>query len=288
MSISRVNFLQKVSIILDDHWSSTTTSNGNAGGTTLIDSKLSKYPDGYFGDPNRDPQYWAYIGTTLRSVKDFVGNTGTLVLHNAYGSQIASSTAYSLHKYDRDKKILACNQALYECYPDYYLRVDDESTLDGLGSSDIDYTVPTTSGFVEFPDQIWSKHVSSTASDATITYTRITDYDAKLVNDAWKFYARISTGDDILLVGKAPLTQFGVSSTGDSGTTELTSIQANTVAYLAAAIFCDMMTNTVSAGNSGRFDALSAKFRKKYEELKKQTAMPRLDELRKDFGWRNE
>ena len=289
-TITLTSFLQKVSVILDDHISSTTTSAGNAGGTTMVDSSLKKYPNGHFGDPNSDPEWWAYVSTTstyeLLPVKDFTGSSGTITLHNAYGSptQIASSKAYSLHFYDRDKKVLASNLALYECYPDFYLRVDDEATLDGLGSSDVDYVVPTTMGFVDFPDQIWKKHISSTASDATITYTQITDYKSKLVDGAWKFYAEITEDDDILLVGRVPLTQF----TTDATTTELTDIQANTVAYKAASIFCRMKAETVNSQDAGRFKAMEADHEMTYQKLANRTRMARLTPPKSDYGWLDE
>ena len=284
MSIALTAFLQKVSVILDDHISSTPTSAGSTGGTTWIDSGLMKYPDGYFGDPNSDPEWWFYSGTTLRPVKLFSGGTGTGTLHNAFGSQISTTMSYSLHFYDRDKKIQACNLALYECYPDFYLRVDDEATLDGLGSSDVDYVVPTTTGFVDFPDQIWKKHLSSTASDATITYTQITDYKSKLVDGAWKFYAEITEDDDILLVGRVPLTQF----TNDASTTELTDIQANTVAYKAASIFCRMKAETVNSQDAGRFKAMEGDHELTYQKLANKTRMARLTPPKSGFDWLDE
>jgi len=277
MSITLSSFLDKVSILLNDYLTGTTTADGNTAKTTFIDSSLSKYPDNYFGSPERNPEWWAYVGTTLRSIKDFVGNTGTVIVHNAFSSQVTTSTAYSIHKYDRDKKILACNLSLYECYPDFYLRVDDETTLDGLGSSDIDYEVP--SAFTEFPDQIWKKHTSGDK----ITYTQITNYEAKLVDGKWKFYANITKDDDILLVGKTYLSQF----TNDASETELTEGQANTVAYLAASIFCRMMAGTVNATDSGRFDAMAQRFRGLYEENANKNRMSRLTSLRSGFDWAN-
>ena len=277
MTITLSSFLDKVSILLDDYLTSTTTDDGNSAKTTFIDSSLSKYPDNYFGNPDRDPEWWAYVGGELRSIKDFVGNTGTVIVYNAFSSQVTASTSYSIHKYDRDKKILACNLALYECYPDFYLRIDDETTLDGLGSSDIDYEVP--SAFAEFPDQIWKKHTSGDK----ITYTQITNYDAKLVDGTWKFYANITKDDDILLIGKTYLTQF--TANDDSSETELTDGQANTVAYLAASIFCRMMAGTVDASNSGRFDAMSQRFRNLYEDNANKNRMSRILPIKQGFAW---
>ena len=281
-TITLVNFLQKVSIILDDHISSTTTSAGNAGGTTMIDSALKKYPNGYFGDPNSDPEWWAYISTTLLPIKDFTSSTGTLTLHTAYGSptQIASSTAYSLHNKDRDKKILACNLSLYECFPDFYLRVDDATTLDGTGSSTNKYTVP--SAFTEFPDQIWALDDATTAVDRT----QITDYEKEEIDGSWYFYANITTGDDILLIGKTFLTQFTVTT--DSSTTTLNDLQANTVAYKAASIFCRIKAGTVNSQDAGRFKAMEADHEMTYQRLANNTRMPRILPLKADFdSWAN-
>ena len=274
-TITLVNFLQKVSIALDDHESSTTTSAGNSGGTTWIDSSLMKYPDGYFGDPNSDPEWWFYSGTTLRPVKSFSGGTGTGTLHNAFGSQIGNSTAYSLHFYDRDKKILACNLALYECFPDFYLRVDDETSLDGLGPTDIDYRVP--SAFTEPPDRIWKKHTSGDK----ITYTQITDYEMVQVDLGWKFYANITEGDDILLEGKTFLAQF----TTDTSTTTLNDMQANTVAYKAASIFCRIKAGTVNSQDAGRFKAMEGDHERTYQTLANSTRMERILPKKMDYSW---
>ena len=277
MTITLVNFLQKVSILLGDHLSSTTTSAGNAGGTTFIDSSLMKYPDGYFGNPERDPEYWFYSGTTLRPVKSFSGGTGTGTLHNAFGSQIASSTAYSLHKYNRDKKILACNQALIECYPDFYKRVEDATTLDGKGSSDNKYTVPAT--FTEFPDQIWKHHTGDTTT--LFGRTQITDFIYENIGGVWYFYANITEGDDIYLLGKTYLSQF----TNDASTTELSTGQANTVAYLAAAIFYEDFLDIIGSEDSGRFEALARKRRDKYQELANKNRMPITLSPKLGFDW---
>jgi len=280
MSIALTSFLQAVSIQLGDHLASTTTSAGNTDKTTLIDSALIKYPDGYFGDPNRDPEWWAYVGSALRSVKQFVGSTGTIIVHHAYSSQVASSTAYSLHKFDRDKKILACNQALIECYPDFYKRAEDATTLDGTGSSANKYEVPST--FMEFPDQIWKHHTGDTTT--FLTHTPITDFMYENIGGKWYFYANITTGDDIYLVGKTLLTQF----TNDASTTELTTGEANTVAYLAASIFCRTQSGIVSAADSGRFDSMANRFRGLYEQNAMRNRMPLVTSREVDFNWLDE
>ena len=166
-------FLGKVNNYLGDNISGTTDSAGNAGKTTFIDSALSKYDDNYFGDPERNPQWWAYIASELRSIKGFTQSSGTVEVHKAFTAQVGTATTYQIHRYDRDKKILACNQALNEAYPYFYKRVEDSTTLDGKGSSDNKYTVPVA--FTYFPDQIWQKHTAT----LVYTLTPITNYEVR-------------------------------------------------------------------------------------------------------------
>jgi len=278
MSIALTAFLTKFNNIIDDNLTGTTDAAGNAGGTTLIDSALSKYDDGYFGDPERKPEWWVYTESQLRSIKNFVSATGTILVHKAFTAQIATSKSYSMHRFDRDKKIAACNQALNEVYPYFYQRVEDETTLDGTGASDNDYTVPAA--FIEFPDQIWQKHTSG----SVITYTQITDFVAKEVGGTMKFYANITTGDDILLIGKKYLSQF----TNDASTTELTSGQADVVALLAASILYRNLSGLVNATDSGRFDSLANRYEMRWDDRKLKTAMPVIMTGRLDWEWQNE
>ena len=281
MTITLTNFLSELNKQIDDDISSTTTANGNAGGTTAVDSSLSKYPDNYFGDPNRDPEWWFYSGTTLKPIKDFVSNTGTIVLYSAFGSQVASSTAYSIHRYDRDKKKAAINSALYDAYPYFYKRVEDNTTLDGKGASDNQYTISSTMGFTDFPDQIWKQHTGDTTT--LFTRTLITDYTYEYIGGAWNFYANISTSDDIYLVGKTYLSQLST----DAGTTELDTQQARCVALKAAEILYSRMANTVNATDAGRYEALASRFRSLWDRDKEIYRMPVLA-TKLDFGWMDE
>ena len=193
-----------------------------------------------------------------------MGSSGTVEVHNAFGSQVTSSTAYEIHRFDRDQKKVAINQALNDSYPWFYKRVDDETTLDGKGSSDNEYEVPAD--FTEFPDQIFEKATSGTK----ITYTEIVNYTATEVSGTRYFYADITDGNDILLIGKTHLSQF----TNDASTTELTDGQASVVALLAASIFYRMLSGVVDASNSERFDSLSNRYDNLYEEKKVRASMP--------------
>ena len=275
MSVMLSTFLGKVNNLLGDNISGTTTSNGNTDKTTFIDSSMSKYEDGYFGDPERRSEWWAYIGTALRPIKNFTSSSGTFEVYTAFSSQVSSSTAYELHRFDRDEKINAINMSLRECYPDFYQRVEDSTTLDGTGSDDNEYEVPAT--FAEFPDQIWQK---DTDGDL-ITYTEITDYKVKELGGTYYFYADIVEDDDIVLIGKTYLSQF----TTDSSTTELTDAQADVVALLATSIFYRTLSGKVNASDIGRFDALAARFLMLYEQRKNVTRMRYVLPRRVDWGW---
>lgn len=278
MTIALTAFLTKFNNIIDDNLTGTTDATGNAAKTTLIDSALTKYDDGYFGDPESNPEWWVYTESQLRSIEKFVSATGTILVHKAFTAQIASAKAYAIHRFDRDKKIAAINQALNDAYPWFYARVEDETTLDGLGGSNNKYTVPAT--FTEFPDQIWKKNTSGTV----ITYTPITDFVATEVSGSRYFYADITIDDDILLVGKTYLSPF----TNDASTTELSSGQADVVALLAAAILYRNLSGLVNASDSGRFDSLASRYGGMYEARKIGASMPILTSGKLNWGWLGE
>jgi len=279
-TITLTNFLTKINNHLGDNLSSTTTAQGNAGKTTFIDSAMSKYNDDYFASGNNNQEWWVYLASQLKAIKSFTSSSGTFEVYSAFSAQVAASTAYSLHRFNRDDKIIACNQALYECYPDFYKDLEDATTLDGTGSSDNKYTVPAT--FTEFPDQIWS--IDDDTTD--IVRTQITDYQMEKINGSWYFYADITTGEDILLVGKTYLTQFTPGT--DSSTTELDNSQAEVVSLLAASIFYRTLSGKVNTENSERFDALSNRYLEMYRRQAMIKAMPRMFGLKQDFAWTNE
>ena len=276
-TITLTNFIVKVRNHMGDNLSGTTSSVGNANKKTFVDSAMAKYEDDYFGGGNENVEWWVYLSSQLRSIKDFTSATGTFEVYAAFTAQVAASTTYDLYRFNRDDYKIAINQALYACYPSFYLRVDDETSLDGLGSSDIDYTVPTA--FTEFPDLIFKKHTSNNV----ITYTQVTNYYKKLVDGTWKFYANITKDDDILLIGKTNLSQF----TTDTSTTELSDIQAETVSLLAASNLCQMLSTRINTEDSGRFDALASRFRERYEDAKRRTAMPMILPENIDFSFVN-
>lgn len=279
MSITLTNFLVKFNNLIGDNITGTTDSAGNAGKTNFIDSALSRYEDGYFGDPERNPEWWAYIASQLRTIKGFTQSSGTVEVHKAFTAQVGTATAYEIHKFDRDKKFQACNQALNEAYPWFYKRVEDLTTLDGKGSSNNEYTVPNT--FTYFPDQIWEKQVAT----LVITYVPITAYEIQEAAGAFKFCADITLANDIILIGKKELTAF---TTSDASTTELSVAQADVVVLLAVAIFYRNLSAIVNTTDSGRFDSLANRYEGMWEQKKLRYSMPMILPDKLDYGWLNE
>jgi len=270
VTITKANFMTKVNNLLNDGMTGTTTSAGNADKKDLLDAALVHYKDNYFNG------WWVYVASQLRRVSDFISTSGTVEWITATTAQVGSGVAYELHRYDRDKKIAASNQALSMVYPWFYNRVEDEATLTGTGSSATEYIVPAT--FTEFPEQIFEKYESGSVVD----YREILNFETRKAAGTMYFYADITLGEPILLVGKTYLTQFGAA---DTTTTELDDSQANVVAMLAASIFCRMMSSTVNASDAGRYDSLAQRYENMYEEQRNKLAEPRLVQPKLDWTW---
>lgn len=271
MAVTLSEAIEKLNDVIDDNISGTTDSDGDEDGTTLIDSELARYGDSYFGDPDRKPEWFVYIHVDseadvgeLRTVKQSTAD-GLIVVYKAFSDQIASATSYELHRFDRDKKIKAWNRALSDCYPSFYKKIEDDS-LTGTGGSATEYEVPTT--FPDFPDEVWQRNTS----DDKITLTRIKGFKVVEIEGTMYFYANITEDDDIVLIGREPLTAF--DSTDDESETELTSTQADTVALLAASNLYRMLSSVVAADMSERYDSLANRYEQMYEVKKFRTAMP--------------
>ncbi len=140
MSRTGEQILQAVSEVLNDVWSSTTTSAGASDGTSLLDTKLSA-----FGD-NRLQGRYARLGATGRVVRRASRSTqssGTLTFPEAFSAQVGSSATYQLHRYDPALKFKAIDKARLEqdvMESAYRVIVDDTITSDGIATS---YDIPS-------------------------------------------------------------------------------------------------------------------------------------------------
>ena len=60
MAIAYSDFMTILRGIIGDDISGTTSSDGSTDKDTFIDATMKKYPDGWFGDPTRRPEWWVY------------------------------------------------------------------------------------------------------------------------------------------------------------------------------------------------------------------------------------
>ena len=115
-----------------------TTSAGNAGGTTLVDTGLINLPSG--NDDNAFVGFWILI-TELVSGGPAVGESGkvstydattvpgTITIESALTAQIKTGTSYELHRYDPTDMNTGLNRAVELLYPALYIPQKNETLL---------------------------------------------------------------------------------------------------------------------------------------------------------------
>lgn len=139
MSRTGAQLLVGLSDFLDDQFASSTTSAGNAGGTTLVDTALSA-----FGD-NRLVGQYAYLTATPFATRRITSNTqatGTVTVSPAFASQVGSATTYQIHKYSPTKKFLALDKARLTV-SDYLFIINRDDSITGNGRSRV-FGVPSS------------------------------------------------------------------------------------------------------------------------------------------------
>ena len=146
-NLTHVLARQRLSENLDDYRSQSLTSNGNAGGTAIVDTTLAQL------SPDTDfcKDWWVQLtsGTysgQIRKVSAYATSTTTITLISAFGGQVLSGVTYELHVIHPTAKLNALNRGLEELYPSFlYLPLRDKTlVLDNLlSNSDFEsYTSP--------------------------------------------------------------------------------------------------------------------------------------------------
>ena len=120
----------------------TASATGGAGGTTIVDSALGRYPNNYFNG------WWGALtlGPTGAGsyeqfeVSDFATSTGTLTLQVAASAQTTSSATYELYQYPPSMMHLAINAAIRQLYPALYNPLRNETLVanDWLQNTDFE------------------------------------------------------------------------------------------------------------------------------------------------------
>ena len=177
MSRTGEQILQAISEVLNDWWTSTTTSAGASDGTSLVDTKLMA-----FGDNRLSGRYarLTEASNVVRRASRSTQSSGTLTFAEAFAAQVASGQDYQLHRYNPSLKFKAADQARLErdiMEKVFQVKLDDTSTSDGTANQVFDIPSTITQGphlaFVESPapaDVDWNL-LTTPQGDATTGWT---------------------------------------------------------------------------------------------------------------------
>ena len=132
MSRTGEQLLTGFSAFIGDPWASTTTSAGNSGGTTLVDTALRR-----FGDDTLRDFYLRPTGATnpyaIRRITTNAAATGTCTVAPAFAAQTANAQTYGLHRYDPAEKFSCLDEARLRVFDSLARTIyDDTTTADGL------------------------------------------------------------------------------------------------------------------------------------------------------------
>jgi len=151
---------------MGDYWASATTSAGNAGGTTMIDTALKNKSNDWITNDTWDIITEAAHAALNeeRLVASLDNSTGTPTLNAAHSVQIGSGIDYELHRVGSPSdKRLALIDAAKETFPFLYAKVRNQSKTVGnwLLNGDVEKWTASTE-----PDS-WARGGTITAAQET-------------------------------------------------------------------------------------------------------------------------
>jgi len=184
------DLLETFSKFVSDHFESTATAEGNVGGTTLVDSKLTEYGDRRLIGRTIRITSGAHENET-RVITNNVAASGTVTFTPALPSAVASGVTYEIHRYAPDKKFRALDEARYDVADDVFKLVHDTTvTADGRSST---FAIPDSirlgpiQAYLEDPvaaaNQQWN-FLTSPLGDETSGWTP-TNCTATIVGNEW-------------------------------------------------------------------------------------------------------
>lgn len=141
MSRTGSAILTAFSRFIGDYWTGTTTSAGNAGFTTLVDTALRR-----FGDDTLRDFYLRPTGASnpyaIRRITSNAAATGTVTVTPAFAAQCATTETYEIHRYDPAEKFTCIDEARLRVFDDLARTIyDDTTTADGISRV---FPVPST------------------------------------------------------------------------------------------------------------------------------------------------
>jgi hypothetical protein len=166
---------------------STTTSQGNSGGTTLIDTAILKYDTAELADKwllqtsgNNDGE-----ARRITSV-----SSSTITVTSAYTNRVESGVTYEIVTHDPDTMQDALQQAGRTIYPDLYLKLTDETIIvDNLlanSSFEDSQSIGTTSAFADNDSTVEGTTLVTDASHGLSTNDIITINGSNNYDGTWR------------------------------------------------------------------------------------------------------
>lgn len=196
MSATLEECLTLLSKDIGDYWAGTLTSNGAAGGTTIIDTALMVKANDWIADAPQEMYDRVTSGTydnEERKISSLDNSTGTLTLL-AHGGQIASGVTYEVHRlFSASDKRRALIDAAKLIFPHCYRKINDTSRSCGnwLRNGDVeDWAVAT------YPDYWRVSAVTATATTTAKLFKRGAK-SCKLSTAAGYMYQNWTYWDDL-------------------------------------------------------------------------------------------
>jgi hypothetical protein len=178
---------------LNDYWASSATSNGDAGGVTIVDTALqSKYGD-WIG--TRSNAYdFVTSGTYANEERKIVSLATSTLTTLAHGGQIATAVTYEIHRlFTASEKRNAIIYGARNEFPYLCRSIWDESMVSGNWLIDGSFEVWTTSTNLTH----WTETTVTATKTSTAGLVRQGSYSCKLSGAAGTLTAVISSNPDL-------------------------------------------------------------------------------------------
>jgi len=178
---------------IGDYWSSTTTSNGAADGTTIVDTALKAKENDWVTDEAFDFIDEGTYDQEERKISSLDKSTGTLTVL-AHGGQIVSGIDYRVHRlFSASDKRLALIAAAKNIWPALYQEIWDETLVIGNWLNDGSFERWTTTA----NPTVWVDTTVTATQISTSPYYRHGAYSCKLDTAAGTVAQSITSFDDL-------------------------------------------------------------------------------------------
>lgn len=183
MAITQAALRQSLSKELDDYWVSAADSDGNAGGTTLIDSTLTEKANDWVSDGTGDRRASTVRVTSgtydgeEREVSSLDNSTGTVTLDRSAGGKILNAVTYEInHQFTATEKEDAITHACYAAFPALHTQVHDETITFGNYFENGCFAIWTSASYPDY----WRVSTITCAEETSVQHTHRGSSSCKL------------------------------------------------------------------------------------------------------------